>query len=119
MIANSKLAAANPEAVRGFLRAFGKGLKDTARNPVAAVESVVKREESGKKAIEIDRLRMALRDNVVTPEVRANGFGGVDPTRLEEAISQIAQIYTFKTKPKVEDVFDASFLPPAAERRVN
>jgi hypothetical protein len=28
-------------------------------------------------------------------------------------------VYTFKTKPKAEDIFDASFLPPAHERRVH
>jgi NitT/TauT family transport system substrate-binding protein len=38
---------------------------------------------------------------------------------MEEAIEQIALTYTFKAKPKPEDIFDASFLPPAAERKVN
>jgi hypothetical protein len=26
-------------------------------------------------------------------------------------------VYTFKAKPKADDIFDASFLPPADERR--
>jgi NitT/TauT family transport system substrate-binding protein len=62
---------------------------------------------------------MAIRENVVTPEVRSNGLGAVDPARLEEAIAQIALGYTFKSRPKADAVFDPSFLPPAAERRVN
>ncbi len=62
---------------------------------------------------------MAIRDNILTPEVRANGFGAVDAARLEEAIDQIALVHTFKAKPKPDDIFDASFLPPAAERRAN
>jgi hypothetical protein len=28
-------------------------------------------------------------------------------------------VYTFKAKPKADDIFDASFLPPADERRVH
>jgi NitT/TauT family transport system substrate-binding protein len=119
IIVNSKFAAEKPEAVQGFLRAFAKGLKETVRNPAAAVDTVLKREDVAKKEVELDRLRMVIRDNIITPEVRANGFGAVDPVRLEESINQIGLTYTFKARPKTEDIFDASFLPPAADRRVN
>lgn len=119
IIVNSKFATEKPEAVRGFLRAFMKGLKETVRSPAAAVDTILKRDDDAKKEVELDRLRMAIRDNIITPEVRANGFGAVDPVRLEETINQIGLTYTYKAKPKPEDVFDASFLPPAADRRVN
>jgi hypothetical protein len=60
----------------------------------------------------------ALRDNILTREVKANGFGGLDPGRLDKAIDPIGLAYTFKSaRPKADDIFDASFLPPAAERR--
>jgi NitT/TauT family transport system substrate-binding protein len=119
VIVNSKLAADKPQVVRAFLHAVLKGLKDTVRNPVAAVESVLKREDFTKKEIELERLRMVVRDNIVTPEVRMHGFGAVDSARLEEAIAQLALTYMFKARPKAEDAFDPTFLPPAAERRVN
>jgi NitT/TauT family transport system substrate-binding protein len=119
IIVNAKFAAGKPEAVEGFLRAFLKGLKDTIRNPSVAVDSVVKREDLGKKEVELERLRMAIRDNIVTPEVRANGLGAIDPARLGEAINQIALTYAFKAKPKPADIFDPAFLPAAAERKLN
>jgi NitT/TauT family transport system substrate-binding protein len=119
IIVNTKFAAEKPEAVEGFLRAFLRGLKDTIRNPSAAVDSVVKREDLGKKEVELERLRMAIRDNIVTPEVRANGLGAIDAARLSEAINQIALTYTFKAKPKPADIFDPAFLPPAADRKLN
>jgi NitT/TauT family transport system substrate-binding protein len=119
IIVNTKFAAEKPEAVEGFLRAFLRGLKDTIRNPSAAVDSVVKREDLGKKEVELERLRMAIRDNIVTPEVRANGLGAIDAARLSEAINQIALTYTFKAKPKQADIFDPAFLPPAADRKLN
>ena len=62
---------------------------------------------------------MAIRDNIITPEVRADGFGGVEDPALSEAIEQMASVQAFKTKPKAEDIFDASYLPPSGERRVN
>jgi NitT/TauT family transport system substrate-binding protein len=117
IVVNPTFAAEKPEAVKGFLRAFLKALKDTVKDPAGAIESVLKRNEIGKREVELDRLQLALRDNILTPEVRANGFGGVDMARLEKAIEQIALTYTFKSAmPKATDIFDASFLPPAADR---
>jgi NitT/TauT family transport system substrate-binding protein len=119
IIVNSKLAADRPEAVSAFLRASLHGLRDAIRNPGSAVDTLLKRDEGLKKEVEVERLRMAIRDNLVTPEVRANGFGAVDNARLEEAISQLATTYTFKTRPKAEAIFDPSFLAPLADRRAN
>ena len=63
---------------------------------------------------------MAIRDNIVTAEVKANGYGGIDNARFAKAIDQIGLTYKFKAdKPKPEDIFDASFLPPAADRKFN
>jgi NitT/TauT family transport system substrate-binding protein len=119
IIINPKFAADKPEAVRAFLHAFLKGLKDVVRRPVDAVDAVVRRDETLKKEVELERLRMAIRDNIVTPEVKANGYGAVDFARLAESIDQIGLVYTFKAKPKADDIFDASFLPPADERRAH
>jgi NitT/TauT family transport system substrate-binding protein len=119
IIVNSKFAAEKPEAVKGFLRAFLKGLKFTVKNPANAIDSVIKRNDVAKKNLELERLRMALRDNILTPEVKANGYGGVDMSRLDGAIEQIGLIHEFKIRPKAADVFDASFLPAAAERKAN
>jgi NitT/TauT family transport system substrate-binding protein len=119
IMVNTKFAAEKPEAVRGVLLAYLRGLKDTIRSPATAVDAVIKREASAKKEVELDRLRMAIRNNILTKEVRANGFGAVDLARLEESINQIGLAYTLKAKPKVGDIFDAGFLPPASDRRVN
>jgi NitT/TauT family transport system substrate-binding protein len=120
IMANPAFAAEKPAAVKGFVRAFLKALKDSAKDPAAAIDSVLKRNETANKEAELDRLQLALRDNILTPEVKANGFGGIDPARLDKAIEQIALTYTFKSAmPKPADIFDASFLPPAAERKVD
>jgi NitT/TauT family transport system substrate-binding protein len=119
IIVNSKFAADRPEAVAAFLRAFQKGLKDSIKNPSAAVDSLLKRDDLGKREVELERLRMAISDNIVTPEVRANGLGAIDGARLTEAINQIALTYAFRAKPKTGDIFDPAFLPAAADRKLN
>lgn len=119
IVVNSRFAAEKPDAVKAFLFAFLRGLKDSVKRPAEAIESVVKRDDGAKKEVELERLRLAIRNNIITPEVRANGFGAVEVSRLNESIEQIALVHTFKLKPKAEDIFDASSLPPAGERKVN
>jgi len=118
IIVNPKFAAEHPDAVKGFLRAFAKGLKETVKSPATAVDSVLKRNDIAKKSTELERLTMAIRDNIVTPEVKANGYGGIDATRFSKAVEQIGLTYKFKNAPpKPEDIFDASYLPAAAIRK--
>ena len=120
IMVNPKFAAEHPDAVKSFLRAFVKGLKETVKQPSTAVDSVLRRNDLARKDVEIERLKIAIRDNIVTPEVKANGYGGIDSARFERAIDQIALIYKFRAgKPKPDDIFDASFLPPATDRKAN
>jgi NitT/TauT family transport system substrate-binding protein len=119
VIVNGKFAAEKPELVAGSLRALVKGLKDTIRSPAAAVDSLLKRDDLGNRAVELERLRMLLKDNILTPEVHAEGLGGVDGARLAGAIDQIGLSYAFHAKPKTSDIFDPAFLPSAAERKIN
>jgi NitT/TauT family transport system substrate-binding protein len=116
IMAAAGFAEEKPEAVRGFLRAYARALKDAVRDPASAVEALLRHTEGLNKDVELERLRMAIRDNVVTPAVQANGFGSIDPARFAAAIDQIALAYHFKAKDKAAAAFDRSFLPPAAER---
>ena len=78
IMVSPKFAAENPDAVKGFLRAFLKGLKDTVKNPTAALDSVLKRNEEAQQAGRTRTAAMTIKDNILTPEVKANGYGGVD-----------------------------------------
>ena len=90
------------------------------KTPAAAIDSVLKRNDAAKKSTELERLAMAIHDNIVTPEVKANGYGGIDPVRFAKAVEQIGLTHTWKSAmPKLDDIFDASFLPAAADRKVN
>lgn len=119
IIVSDKFARENPAAVSGFLAAYLQGLKDTVKNPPAAVGPVLQRNDVARKDVELERLRMAIRENILTPEVLAKGYGDVQPARLQIALDQLELTYKFKTKPNPAQVFDASFLPPAAARKVN
>jgi NitT/TauT family transport system substrate-binding protein len=119
IIVSPKFAAEKPEAVKGFLRALIKGIKDTIADPAAAVEAVLKRNDVAKKDVELERLKMVLEQNMITPWVKEHGIGGIDKARFEKALDQIGLTFNYKNKPKVEDIFTDRFLPPAEERKVN
>ena len=116
---NAKTLAEKPDAVKGFLRALTQSLKDTLKDPANAIAPVVRRANGVSREVELQRLLIAIQDCIVTPEVRANGLGGIDPARFETAVEQIAMGHTFKAKPKLADIFDASFLPAEAERKLD
>jgi NitT/TauT family transport system substrate-binding protein len=118
VMVNPEFAKANPKVVAGFVRATIKGVIETARNPEEAIKSVMKRNETGDAAIELARLKMALRDNMITPWVKANGVGGVDPDRLAKSLDQIGLTFDYTNRPKADDIFTSEFLPPASERKL-
>jgi NitT/TauT family transport system substrate-binding protein len=118
VMASQKFLAEKPEAVRGFLRALIRGLRDTIADPAGAIDTVLTRNDLARKDVELDRLRLVLEQNILTPWVKENGVGGIDHARFERALAQIGLASPYRHKPSVE-VFDGRFLPPAPERKVN
>ncbi len=110
---------AHPEAVRGFIRATYRAARDTIKNPDLAIASAKKFEPLINEAVEADRLRLGIECCILTPNVKKNGYGVVDMARLQRSIDQAALAYGLTAVPKAEDMFDASFLPPPAERFIH
>ncbi|MGL4729079.1 MAG: ABC transporter substrate-binding protein [Bosea sp. (in: a-proteobacteria)] len=118
IMVSPKFLAEKPEAVKGFLRALTKSIKDVVANPGEGGAFVIKRNDVAKLEVETERLKMTLDQNVVTPWVKANGIGGIDKDRWARAIEQIGLTFTFKDKAKAGDAFTDAFLPAAADRKL-
>jgi len=119
IMVNADFAAKNPDAVKGFLRALVKGVRDVVKAPADGVAAVLKRNNILKADVELERLNMALAQNFVTPAVKANGFGGVDPGKLAKSIELLKVSIGLNAPPAPGRVFDASFLGAAADRKVD
>jgi NitT/TauT family transport system substrate-binding protein len=117
IMASPELMEENPEAIEGFLRAFIKGLRDVIDNPDEGAGFVVQYNDVARRDVERDRLEMTIENNIITDEVRENGFGGVDAERFAVALDQIGLTFEFTDKPELEDIFTDEFLPPLEERR--
>ena len=119
LIVNPAFAAAKPEAVKGFLRAVVGGTHLAIKDPGRGADEIVNRIDGGSRELELERLRAVLRDNILTDEVKRNGIGGIDRTRFERSIDQLAEDFKFKKRPSPADIFDDSFLPPLDGRLIN
>jgi NitT/TauT family transport system substrate-binding protein len=119
LIANNGFAAQHPAAVQGFIRALVRGMQDAVTDPEGAVQAVLRRNEQARREVELDRLRLGIARNVFTPWVKEQGWGGIDPARFARAIDQIGLAFTFKSKPKPQDIFTEVFLPPPADRQID
>jgi NitT/TauT family transport system substrate-binding protein len=119
VIVNPKFAADKPEAVKGFVRAIAAATQLTIQQPAQAIDDVVTQMESGSRDLELERLRVVIRDNILTDDVKRDGLGGADPARLETSIGEIAEDFTFRRRPTASDIFDDSFLPGSNGRKIN
>ena len=118
IIANPDFLRFSPKAAAGFVKATIKGIQDTVKNPDAAIDSLMRRNPIAKRDVELERLKLSLSKNFVTPDVRKNGLGAVDPKRLERSIEQIGLTFQFTNKPTSADIFTAQYLPPKEHRLV-
>ena len=118
IVANPDFMRFNAKAVAGFVRGTIKGIQESVRDPEGAIESVMKRNAIAKRDVELERLKLSLARNFVTPDVKKNGIGAVDPKRLERSIEQIGLTFQYTNKPKPADVFTTQYLPPKEQRLV-
>ena len=119
VIVNPDFAAENPQLVKGFVRAIIRGWMDTIADPNSAIDHLMERNKIARRNVELERLEMAIRDNVITAEVKERGFGDVEGKRLSESINQVGLTYDFSNKPTAASVFSSEYLPTMSQRKVN
>ncbi len=110
-------AREHPDAVRGFVKATIQSWQAAAADPDAAIAALKRAEPLSDPAVELVRLKWAL-EFVLTPGVRQSGIGQVDPARLRKHIDIVTDGFGLPRKLPPEMAFDATFLPPAAERQI-
>ena len=108
----------NPEAVKRFLKAFTKGVKDVVADPKAGIATVKARDGIINEALELRRLQLCLDATVLTPDAKAEGFGNALAPRLSLMASQVSDAFGTKERINPAAVWNGSFLQTEAERNI-
>lgn len=116
VIASRKLATENPAALKGLLVAIDRGLKDTLRDPDAAVDAVARREPLINKPVEKERLLATLQAEMSHPEGARIGIGDIDDARFVKSIATVVEADGLPRTPAPDEIFSRAFLPPLSER---
>ncbi|MCM5681377.1 ABC transporter substrate-binding protein [Schlegelella sp. S2-27] len=118
IIASEEFLKKHPDAVKAFLRAFTKGAKDVIADPKGAIAVVKERDGIINAALEERRLKLAIDSAIATPDARAEGFGDVNLPRLALMASQVTDAFSTKSRIDAAAVWNAGYLPSAAERNI-
>lgn len=116
VIASKNMLDNHPEAVKGFLRALNRALKETLADPEAAVQFVKQKDQLINAALETRRLKLVIDKLVITPESRRLGLGDVDPARMQQSITTLVDAFGLKNAPDSATLFTREMLPASAER---
>jgi NitT/TauT family transport system substrate-binding protein len=110
--------AKDEKAVKGFIAATLKAWKDVIADPKVGIAAAKKRDPLIDEALEMRRLKMSLEQNILTPWVKANGMGDVDPTRFAQSVKLVSEAFGLPQPPSPDKVFTDKYLPPKADRMV-
>jgi NitT/TauT family transport system substrate-binding protein len=99
-----------------LVRALNRALADTAANPDVAIDALLKHAPGANREVNRVRLVGTLKAEMAHPEGARIGLGDIDDARLARMIERIVSVKRLPRKPALSEVFDRSFLPPAAER---
>ena len=108
----------NEKAIKGFIAATVKGWKDVIADNKVGIAAAKKRDPLIDEALETERLQISLQTNILTPYVKANGMGDVDPARFASSVKLVSEAFALPTAPAPDKVFTGKFLPPKADRMV-
>ena len=115
LMVSSKMIAENPKAVQGLVRAMNRAFREMLAESDASIKALNARDPLTEYKVELERLNL-LRPAIVTPRTRVTGFGYIDKATLENQIEYVNSSVKMKDKPSADALFNASFLPPLAER---
>lgn len=106
----------NQDTARAFVRSSIEGLRLLIAEPAAGMAALKRREALFDEALEARRWAMTRDRSILTPNVRAGGFGTLDMARAQQLVTVNAEAYGIATPPTAASMFTAAYLP--ADRAV-
>jgi NitT/TauT family transport system substrate-binding protein len=118
LIMRKSWAQKNPEAAKGLVRAYVRGLIETRTNRDEAMNILMQREPLLNKQAETKDLAVSLDKYYFTDRVKKNGFGYQSKADVDAFIKQLVEPMALKRAPAADEIYTDAYLPPAGERIV-
>jgi NitT/TauT family transport system substrate-binding protein len=116
IIASPRIIAEQPEKLKGFVRATMKGMRDMLKDNNAGIAATKRKDPLIDDQLELDRMKVAIEQNIMTPNVKRDGFGTIDMGRLDRSIEQVAASVGLTRRPAAGEIFTDAFLPAKPDR---
>jgi NitT/TauT family transport system substrate-binding protein len=117
LIAGPETIEKNPDLVRRVALGVARAWVTAARERDAAIAAVTKRDRLLRPATERQRMDWVIDRLILTPAVRQNGLGYVDPERMAKGLGVLKEGFSLASLPSLDQVYDRRFLPPLADRK--
>ena len=116
VIVREDMLEKKPAMIAAFVKATIAGTNLLLADPAAGMAAMKARDPLFDIALESARWDF-VRDNAyLTPAVKKEGFGYVDPQRMELTIRANAEAYGIDSPPRLNQLYTTRFLPPRTER---
>ncbi len=118
LILRKSWAVKYPDAARGLVRAYIRGLIYSRQHPDEAIDALIRREPLLQKNTELVDLKISNRDYNFTDNVLKRGVSYQTADDVAKFIHTVAAPFEMKREPAANEIYDPSFLPPLADRTV-
>lgn len=116
VIAMRDFVEKNPKTVAAFVKGVNLGMKELVANPKSALEALKGRDPLINMDVETGRMALYIRELLLTPNVKSNGFSTVGAPRMQKSIDAVIEAFALKTSATPASLYTERFLPSKAER---
>jgi NitT/TauT family transport system substrate-binding protein len=118
LIASRSIVDSDPDLCKRVTLATARAWKTACKDPSAAATIVHNRDQLLQAPVERQRLEWLRDKHILTENVRHNGLGHIDPTRMENGNKLLQKGLELPAAPKLSDYYDDRFLPDASELKM-
>ncbi|RAI41248.1 hypothetical protein CH341_22040 [Rhodoplanes roseus] len=118
IILSQKFRTEQPAAAKALVGVAARAWQAAAADPNAAVAALKAHAPLINAALEEEKLRWLIKNQMTTPESTAEGLGAVDTARLAKSMEAVAAGFGLAAVPTPADLFDPAFLPAMAVRKL-
>ena len=116
VFASREFVEKNPKTVAAFVKGLNRAMKDIVADPKAAIGAIKARDPLINTDLETERLKLYVKELLLTPNVKTNGFSAVDTKKLERQITSVMDAFNVKANVTVASMYTDKFLPSKADR---